>query len=323
MRMGLPVRSIEKDFWVCWTLKRLFELPELGSWFTFKGGTSLSKVYGLIERFSEDIDLVIDREAMGFVHGTSLDPRTTENPKRADKRLRSLRHAAQKLIADRILPSLSQLIQTRLPSEVAWSLEIDPYDRDSQTLLFKYPSCLPTIASNYVSESVKLEFGARSDTEPAGLHQISPYCAQRFPALFTSAQVAVRAIAAERTFWDKATLLHEEQFAPAEKAYKNRMARHYYDLAALINGGVAERAMADLALFESVVEHRRVFFPYYDLAAHPTMRKGTLSLIPNDVMLPKWEADYRAMTADMIYGNPPTFAEIMQLVSDFQTRFNS
>jgi hypothetical protein len=133
----------------------------------------------------------------------------------------------------------------------------------------------------------------------------------------------VHVIAAERTFLDKATLLHEEKFRPREKEFRPRLSRHYYDLACLIKAGVGQRAVENLRLFEQVVEHRKNFYPTYSLAAHPTMKKGTLSMIPTEDYLPLWEQDYQAMKADMFYGEVPHFTDVMQLLREFEDRFNA
>ena len=161
--LGLPPATIEKDFWVCWTLKNLFDLPEWGSHLTFKGQTSLSKGWALIERFSEDIDIVINRDALGF--GGDKAPDRAPSKKQTRKRLDALKAASQDCVSEKLLPLLSDAITQQMPAELSWRLYLDPDDPDAQTLLLAYPTAFAG-RMGYVRPVVKIEFGARSDTEP-------------------------------------------------------------------------------------------------------------------------------------------------------------
>ena len=136
--IGLDASSIEKDFWVCWTLRELFNLPESGTGLTFKGGTSLSKGWKLIERFSEDIDVVIDRDFLGF--GGDHAPDRASSRKQTEARLENLRSECQKHVHKVLQPGLDLLFRQHLPAGLTWKLELDPADKDQQTLLFEYPS---------------------------------------------------------------------------------------------------------------------------------------------------------------------------------------
>lgn len=210
-RLGLSAGSVEKDLWVCWTLRALFRLPVSGPHLTFKGGTSLSKGWRLIERFSEDIDIVIDREFLGF--GGANAPEDAPSNKQRAKRLEALMLAAQHHIRDVLGPSLEQEIRRLLPSTDLWNLEPDVDDPDGQTLLFRYRPAMGEKA--YVRPVVKIELGARSDTEPSATPEIAPYIADVFPDEVANSRFTVRAVAPERTFWEKVALLHEERIARA------------------------------------------------------------------------------------------------------------
>jgi hypothetical protein len=312
--LGLSPASIEKDFWVCWTLSQLFDLPKWGPALTFKGGTSLSKAWGLIERFSEDIDIVIDRHMLGYIEG---EP--GESGKQRRKRLDALKSAAQGAIRDEILPLLQARIRSALPSENGWKIESDLADADLQTLLFTYPSAFVG-RTGYVRPVVKIEMGARSDTEPVETVSIRPYV---FTDLTPDSQseCSVRALAARRTFWEKAMLLHEENHRPAGKVRKQRLARHYYDLWCLITRGIADQATADEGLFERVLAHREVFFRW-SWMDYTTMRRGSLRVVPPAEQLKDWAADYQAMGTEMFFGPVPDFDEVMKTVGDFERRFN-
>jgi hypothetical protein len=319
--ISLPAQSIEKDFWVCWTLRRLFFLPTFGPHLTFKGGTSLSKAWKLIERFSEDIDIIIDRKFLGF--GNEHDPEQAPSKGKRKERIEELKDACQGCIHGALRTELEEALRTHLPTEEAWELKPDVADPDEQTLLFVYPSAWSPAAGRYVHPSVKIEMGARSDDWPAQDRTIRSYVAEALPRLFQDNECVVRVLAAERTFWEKATLLHEETFRPAEKQEKRkaRLSRHYYDLWCMVRAGVAERAASELELFERVVEHRKAFFPY-SWVDYSTMKKGTLRLVPTSEQLGRWRRDYEAMREEMFFGEPPTFDEVMALIAEFERQWN-
>lgn len=316
-RLGLAAASVEKDFWVCWTLHELFSLPEFGQHLTFKGGTSLSKGWKLIERFSEDIDVVIDRIFLGF--GGDLSPETAPSNKQRDQRLEDLKAVCQRTIQNSLAPALAKRIREKIAADV-WQLENDPGDMDRQTLLFTYPAV--AAASGYIRPVVKIELGARSDTDPFAAPEIQPYIAEALPGLLQEARFHVRTLAPERTFWEKASLLHEETYRTGSQGPAARLARHYYDLWCLIHAGVADRAFADVGLFDRVVAHRRVFFRK-NREAHESLKPGTLRLLPEPDLRDAWARDYSAMRETMFFGEVPTFEEILGTVGEFERRFNA
>ena len=310
-RLGLAPASIEKDFWVCWTLRELFSLPEWGAQLTFKGGTSLAKGWQLISRFSEDIDVVIDRAFLGYADETL-----------SRKRLGKLREECSLRINAELLPLLKQRLSEKIPAGLEWSLDpaAEEEDPDLQTLLFEYPSVfIGSIA--YLRPLVKIELGARSETEPVESPVIRPYLAEAFPDVLKESAFSLRTVAARRTFWEKAMLLHEETFRPPEKSRKARLARHYYDLWCLIKKEVAAQAMVDIELFEHCSKHRQVFFrqSWVDYA---TLRKGSLRLVPPPEQLSAWQQDYEAMREEMFFNEPPSFTEVMEVVRQFEEEFN-
>lgn len=215
-RLNLPEMSIEKDYWVCWILRELFSLPEWGKSITFKGGTSLSKCWGLINRFSEDIDIVIDKGVIGF--GGKASPEKAPSKKQMKKRLDSMKKAAQCKIHSDLAPALAARIDAVLPESDRWELvpASEEEDRDRQTLLFKYPSALPATQS-YIQRVVKIEMGARSDNEPIEEREVRPYLFDAFPDILGPSKFRVKALSLERTFWEKTMLLHEEIYHPADK----------------------------------------------------------------------------------------------------------
>jgi len=317
-KLGLPPATIEKDFWVCWILQKLFTLTEWGDRLTFKGGTSLSKGWDLIKRFSEDIDIVIDRDPLGF--GGDNAPDCAPSKKQTRRRLDGLKAASQQCVNETLLSLLDNSISQDMPGTLSWQLHPDPDDPDLQTLLFEYPTAFAD-QPIYLPQSVKIEMGARSDTEPTETIEIQPYLKDAFPDLFPKARFSVRVVSRERTFWEKAMLLHEETFRPPDKKRKARMARHYYDLYCLIQPGIGGRAASNLDLFGRIAAHRQVYFRY-TWVDYDTLSPGQLRLVPPDAQLSDWKSDYAAMKEEMFFGTPPAFETLMETVRTFQDEFN-
>ena len=310
---GLAQAILEKDYWVCKTLDVLFALPELGSHLVFKGGTSLSKVYGLIDRFSEDVDISFHREFLGF--GEELDPEAAAG-KEQSRRIEALQQACRDCIRENLLPRLREAIAALLRGTEDWSLEIDPLD--AQTLLFHFPQAGgPGLA--YIVPSVRIELGARSDHWPSEEREIRSYLGEAFG--HTIGKATVRSLAAERTFWEKATLLHAEVHRPKDKLMPARYARHYHDMARLAESPVAARALADVALRERVVAHKAVYFrsgwARYDLA-----RPASFRLIPPDSRIAALKSDHQAMIP-MFFNPPPPIDEVLDTIADLETRIRS
>jgi predicted nucleotidyltransferase component of viral defense system len=316
--MGLQALSVEKDFWVCWTLRTLFADPSLGGALTFKGGTSLSKAWKLIERFSEDIDLIVDKETLGFGGDGSPDQAPSNKQRRV--RLEALMAASRQWVQGHLQPKLAQSLTETL-GPTGWRLEVDPDMADGQCLLFHYPSVFGPASAGYVKPVVKIELGARSDDWPHESKTIQPYVLEHFPVLDADPGCTVRVLAAERTFWEKACLLHEETFRPADKPRGRRMARHYYDIWCLLRAGVGEKALADMALFKRVAEHREIFFRY-SWVDYSTHKPGSFRMEPPADQLKHWRSDYEAMIGPMFFGKVPAFDEMIAAAAEFARRFN-
>jgi hypothetical protein len=310
-KLKLPSMSIEKDFWVCWTLRELFAVPDWGAQLTFKGGTSLSKGWQLISRFSEDIDVVIDRDFLGY-GGDDI----------SGKKQKRLVKECSRCIKDEMLPLLQKRLRAGIPDGLSWELVLADTleDPDQQTLLFKYPSVISGTPV-YLRPVVKIELGARSETEPVEAPAIMPYLAKAFPGQLPNSSFSIRTVAARRTFWEKAMLLHEETFRPAEKARRARLSRHYYDLFCLIKAGIAQQAMDDPGLFERVARHRQIFFKQ-SWVDYDTLHRGLLRLVPAQERLSEWRRDYSAMLDVMFFEEPPSFDEVLAEVGRFQDAFN-
>lgn len=303
---GKPAFLLEKDFWIVWALEKLFSL-DLASTLAFKGGTSLSKVYGVIDRFSEDIDITVDKAHLGYPKEA---PSSSNGRKRA---LEAAARALEGLIETTFLPALS------VPGVHA---ESDP--EDSQTILLTYPGSLDP-ENRYVAPRVKIEFGARNPIEPSARHRVVPELSHHLQELgWPSAEINV--LAGSRTFWEKATLLHQLYHYPAEKLQAKRperMARHYYDLVQLAGHPEGEKALGkDLHLLARVAEDKTLFYPSkwarYDLA-----RAGTLRLVPPPELESILAQDYESMiSGGMFYEEPPAWSEVLERVAALEQRVN-
>ena len=303
-RMGTTPAVIEKDFWVTWVLARLFGQPELARLLMFKGGTSLSKAYGLIERFSEDIDLILDWRVLG-----KADPLAERSKSRQVKLNEVLNENAQVYIHGKLLPRITATLDGICTCEVEGG--------DPHVVMIRYPGAYP---DEYLRPNVRLEIGPLASWVPHEQKQIRSYAAEVFPEVFEQAGCAVKVISAERSFWEKSTILHQEAHRPADKPQPPRYSRHYYDVFRMAVSPVKAAALADMEMLDDVAAFKQRFYPSawarYDLA-----RSGTLRLVPDGVVLDAVTSDYRAM-ANMIFGTIPEFDEIMDVLRKLETEIN-
>ncbi len=320
---GVTVGIIEKDFWVCWVLRRMYTLMQLPAQIHFKGGTSLSKVFGVIERMSEDVDLVIDRTGLGFT-GTK-DPATSDLSNKARQRLvEEIKISARDFARDELRPALVHACAEALgdaASSTSWETTLAEDAPDDQTILFRYPTIEQP--PKYLRAMVRLELGARGNPWPSVKGTIRPYAADPFPDQFDKPDTELPlVVSAQRTFWDKATILHRLHHQPEDKRLAPRMARHYYDLFRLAQHDLGRKALADTGLLAEVVEHTSLFFPRawanYDLA-----KPGSLRLTPPDHLLGKLREDYNEMATEMMFGDVPEFDSVIEGLKEIETSVNA
>lgn len=312
----IPALIIEKDFWVCWTLHRLFTVLKFRPQLIFKGGTSLSKVFKIIDRFSEDVDLSISRRDLGFAD--ARDPEEAGISKNeAKRRLDALAEQCKLTVKEKLLTDLRRDFATVL-GESGWSIDVD--SGDPQTLNFTYPQSDITAATKYVRPIIRLEMGARSDDWPAVDAEITPYAAEDFPRMFTQPKCTVRTLSAERTFWEKATLLHAQCHRPEAKPSAERHSRHYYDLYCLSRHELGRQALTRGDLLERVVKHKSVFFAS-NWANYATAKPGTLRLVPDAERLTSLGKDYDEMQA-MMFGDSPKWRDITDELKQLEARIN-
>ncbi len=314
----IPLEIIEKDYWVVWILDRLFSLPELTKHLTFKGGTSLSKVYGVIERFSEDVDLSIDKSFFGFDERNA--PETAASRKKQRGILEKLAAASVQYVQGKLLTDLRENIASELGTTEGWQLTIDKSDPDTQSLSFKYPS-VKSDEGSYIRPFVKIEMGARSEHWPVSDRKLRSYVKEALKGKVFDDEITVRVLNAERTFWEKATILHRLAHLPDGKVMPARSSRHLYDFSQLLNSAIKMEALKDLGLLERVAKHNGIYFAA-SWATYETARKGTLKLTPLARVLKELTQDYEQMKTMFYRSERPKWELILKTIEEFEREFN-
>ena len=310
LRLDTLPGHVEKDFWVCLVLDALYgKLPGGHPRLLFKGGTSLSKAFGLIRRFSEDIDLVVHRSDLGFAGDRDPIIAGGLSNKKRNALFKELAQACGGYVLGNLSTALSALIGEMTDGCQA---RPDGDDSDGQTLLVSYPTLYSDGDAAYVSPRVKIEAGARSALEPSVTCAVRPYVADDLPDWpFDVGNVAT--LAAKRTYWEKLLILHgvhcgyrDEKRLPADK---DRISRHYYDAATMTASEVGDSALPDGGLLDAVRNHNLVAFRQAWKRFEEAV-PGSVRLVPQPGLRAAIERDYRAMR-DMILGDAPAFEWIM------------
>jgi hypothetical protein len=312
IRRNVSPVILEKDFWVSWLLGILFESEFAGS-LVFKGGTSLSKVFGVIDRFSEDLDLSLSPAFLKLP-----DAGTSRN--QANKWMERAEAACGAAVQNQIGPKLEAAVAGGLGKrEPAWFEFLIDSHTNSPVLVFHYPSSQPA-GFDYLKRSVRLEFGSLTDQQPAGHHPVRPWIADVLPDAFADWRCDVVALEVERSFWEKATILHTEYHRPAEKPTPDRFSRHYADTAALATHPIAAKAIDQHELRDRVVQWKSQFFGSswvnYDQA-----KPGTFHLVPPTERQSALRRDYQLMR-DMYFSERRSFDDILAILVDLEMRIN-
>jgi len=296
---------VEKDFWVVWTLDKLFSDDRLKKILMFKGGTSLSKVFDLIGRFSEDIDLILDWELL-----TGENPYAERSKNKQTKFNAQVNEDAKKYIADELLPIVSEILEPHC------NCKID--ENDGFSINIQYPSLFSDPA---LRPQILLEIDPLASWSPFSTYEISSFVAQKFPEHFKSHTCQVSTIVAERTFWEKATILHQEANRAEDKKIPLRHSRHYYDLAMMATSDVKEKALSNLELLEGVVAFKQRFYSSA-WAKYEDAKTGTLKLLPPEFRYKELKADYASMR-NMIFDKYIEFDEIISILKDLEDEINN
>jgi len=293
MRKNILPAIIEKDFWVCHILYLLFSSAEMKSNLIFKGGTSLSKVFNVINRFSEDVDLILNWNLLEMEEPYLERSKSKQNV--FNKRMNA---KAELYIRNELTPLINRL----MPECSALYTDDDP-----ATIQIRYPM---SVEGSYILPYIRLELGPLAAWAPNSEYPIYSYVSELFPDLFEKEPILVKALDIERTFWEKATILHHEANRPAESSMPIRYSRHYYDLYMLsANNIFKNKALTRADILDNVAAFKNRFYPrnwaQYDMA-----KVATIKIIPPEYRYKFLESDYKKMQ-EMIYGKVPDFQQIM------------
>jgi len=322
-RIGTIPAYVEKDFWVCLVLDTLYNgLPVGHPKLLFKGGTSLSKAFDLIQRFSEDIDIVVFRHDLGFSGDRDpANPKSELPRKKREALFAELRDACSRYVHEKLRPSLAFLFDE---AGIACDIIIDHEDKDQQTLLANYESLFETTDLDYVPRRVKIESGARSALDPHADRTVSPFIAGDLPNWPFSVP-NITTINPERTLWEKLLILHgsycgyrDESRLPSDR---DRPSRHYYDVAMIAATDIGRNALHDRSLNAAVREHNIIAFRQA-WKKFEEAKPGTFRIVPQPELRQAIEKDYRAMQG-MILGESPPFGWVLDQLAEIEKEVNA
>lgn len=309
-RSGMHIKAIEKDWWVTLCLEALFSTP-YAQYCTFKGGTSLSKGWNLIQRFSEDVDIALDPEAFGMTYKAAPSHSFVKKLKRMGCQFTStlLKAALEEALVSKGVPPGVLAIE-------AEKIEPDQPDKDPQTLYIRYPSIIDP--HPYLKDEVKMEFGVRALKLPFAAIPVQSILSQLFPnPAYAEIPFTVTAAEPRKTLLEKMFLLHEklsQRYPPIIRG--ERQSRHLYDIAQLMNTHIGREALQDAALYQVLLEHRRNYMRLKDVD-YDTLQYPTLHFVPFIEQVALFREDYAVMQESMIYGPSPDFDELLHQLKLF------
>ena len=306
--MKLPEVITEKDLYVSYILDYLFARSEFKNYFEFKGGTSLSKGYGLINRFSEDIDVVLKSEVIGenleeIIH--------LESKSQKEKMAEKLNTKAIEFYKNKLIPSIMNDLkkETNIPFK-------ERLEEKELAIYLEYPT---NHSDSYIPNAVKLEIGPLAAWTPCESITLSSFIAQKYPNLFDKPVFPVLITRPVRTFWEKAVIMHQEAHRVDGKVPRH-YSRHYYDLYKMYSSFVKQEAFDSLDLLEEV---RRFTMTFYNRgwAKFEDAVPGSFMLYPNEKSLSALKADYNDMN-NMMYGEIPYFEEVLSTIKKLEDEIN-
>lgn len=309
-QIGLPSSSAaEKDWWVVHTLSVIFSM-DCANALIFKGGTSLSKGWNVIHRFSEDIDLALDREFLGFSGELTKGD------------VRKLRRKSFQFISKVFTEELkNKFTELGFKNVTVKPREVENHDQDPLIIEIYYNKLTET--DTYLKPGVLVEVGSRSLKEPFTQRTFGTFVSQIYSEnSFTDNTITIPVVNPERTFLEKIFLLHEEFQKPQDKIRVERLSRHLYDIEKLSQTEYAEIALQDRELYNTIVRHRSKFTAIsgIDYVKH---NPENIKFIPPDSIIKMWEVDYEEMKGSMIYGNPLDFDQLINRLTVLQKRINA
>lgn len=309
--INLPPAAIEKDWWVVRTLELVFA-SSIAPHTVFKGGTSLSKAWNLIDRFSEDIDLALDRRFLGF---------DKTDDKMTGSQVSKLRRLSAKFIADIYFPELAELFTAAGLNVNIQLAEVKTDDQDPLIIEIYYTAVTEQIS--YLQPRVLIEVGSRSLIEPFDERSFTSMVGEKYKGMvFADGNILIPSVNPQRTFLEKIFLLHEEFQLPTEKIKVERKSRHLYDLEKLMDTEYAVAALGNKELYQTIVKHRAKLTPLsgIDYANHTPDK---INPIPPDAIIGAWENDYQTMQESMLYNPSLPFDKLIERIYELKSRINN
>jgi hypothetical protein len=310
-KVGIPASVAEKDWWVVRTLQIIFE-SSIASHLVFKGGTSLSKSWGVIHRFSEDLDLAIDRVFLGFEGSLTKRQRT------------QLRKAANLFTSNHFFFELQEAFKNKGFENLRFNLvDTTESDQDPKIIEIFYPNLIKIEGLEYIQPRIQIEIGCRSLREPFSDCSVLSYLDEVYAENdFSEGPVIIPSVNPERTLLEKLFLLHEEFHKPEDKIRVERLSRHLYDVYQLANTPFLEKALGDKVLYETIVDHRFNFTKVSNVD-YNLLSPKSLSFLPIEKVMNDWERDYRTMRDQMIFQpDAPTFNELIAFLTQLNEQIN-
>lgn len=309
IQVGLSPYAVEKDWWVTQTLNILFQ-TEIAPHLVFKGGTSLSKAWKLIERFSEDIDLALDRNFLGFTGTLS------------NTQVGKLRKKSFQYISEEFYPILKQKFKENGFENVEIKLaESKDTDQDPLIIEIYYPNVVQY--PEYILPRILVEIGSRSLREPFSIKTFSSLVGEQYPNNpFADKPILIPTVNPERTFLEKIFLLHEEFQKPTNAIRVNRLSRHLYDIEKLMQSQFVEKALENDLLYKEIVNHRRTITPLRGIN-YDKHKPTFINPIPPEDILKDWKKDYQTMQNEMIYGDSLKFEDLIQKITTLKLKINT
>jgi len=318
-RLGYPAYVIEKDFWVTYILDTLFNRIEHNYRILFKGGTSLSKCYKLIDRFSEDIDLSLHMADLGFEGDKAPHIVAQKESKSLAKRaVESLKIEGEEFLKNTILVLLENKIKEDVTLVEEWQLILD--EKNAENLLFYYPKSFEDdeYGNKYVKPVVLIETGTKSEHLPIEEVKVNTLLEDAITEI--KSKIVVKVLSPKRTFWEKVTLLHSENNIGRVERVKERLSRHLYDVVMLSRSTIGQEALKDLKLLDTVAKHK-AFYYRSNAAKYEEAKAGTLKIVPRDEIREAFRADYEKMRS-MFAGEVVAFDVIINELQNLENEIN-
>ena len=310
-KMNVNEAIIEKDFWIVLMLDYLFNKSKFKNAFAFKGGTSLSKGYSLIRRFSEDVDLILDWTFFGIPENEPYEERSNTQQSNYNQEMNK---KAGAFIKNTVLSD----IKIGLRDLLGYDVDLEYDQSEENIIIFRYPRLY---SNNAILNTIRLEFGPLAAWSPSEVIKVSPYINDYYPNVMNQPFTQVLTVKPSRTFWEKATILHYEAHRPNTTRMPHRYSRHYYDLYMMSLGLPIDKVLEEIDLLDKVVAFKKKFYPRgwanYDLA-----KRGTIKLIPEQYRIDELKKDYNTMQ-DMLFGDKPSFDVIMDSLRKLEEKINS